>query len=61
MLATLMCRVVVVLVIAALVAFAPLSPGDPSTPWRLVIAVLVVVFGIGKALYDTLFYDRHRS
>jgi len=53
-------RIALVLVLASIVAFAPVGPGDPATPWRLVVAILFAVFGIGKALYDTLFHERHQ-
>ncbi len=54
-------RLVVIVVVGLAIMFAPTPAKWPSwTP--LVqggIAAMVVVFSIGKLLYDTLFYDHY--
>ncbi|MBI4321211.1 MAG: hypothetical protein HY675_22190 [Chloroflexi bacterium] len=50
-------------VVAGLIVMALPMPEDIDPLWQMLqapIGALLVVCSIGKALYDTLFYDRYR-
>jgi hypothetical protein len=46
-------------VAATIVFFVPLPLADAVSSLRLPLGVILVVVGLGKALYDTFFYDRY--
>jgi hypothetical protein len=48
-------------VAATIVFFVPLpfALADVVSSLRLPLGVILVVVGLGKALYDTFFYDRY--
>jgi len=42
-------------------AIVPMPFGNETVGGRQAVLVAATVFGIGKVLYDTLFYDHYRS